>query len=485
MFKKFLSVITAVYVAIFGMGVFVGCGNVDTPKNKPQEETYYMYDAQSDEYEDDDYMTLTDTAVVWRHSDVALNEMEFKGNVIFTGDKFSMTLEGSFSVLDTCTVLYRGQRESDGVLRIDNTVITMYSDLVEGPIVTTDNEVMYYCKKGSKPDNPVLPDPDSPKPDFPKPSVQHTVTIDGNGGSFNGEKTITAVTDQYGYILLNLTPVRSGYVFKGYNFKADGSGDWVSNTTVFKNDSTIYAVWKQEITVTFKVGTSVLSSKKIGKGDKLGDFPVPYSDYLWNDFMGWFDGNNQYVSYTVVNKSITLTARKYERYEMDEYFQSLDAISQPDHLYIHYWRNDHNLSEEGTTNGGAPLYSTPIKSQTYSDWALWAWPYGITGGVGRTFNAAWIDRSGVVFDIDSKYTFSDCGWDSVKKEPDNYFGRFDTGAVGTQFFMLSSRQNQGFWTNDGGDRIVTFHYNNHVFFMQGDKEHPLLYDSATNEFNKW
>lgn len=41
------------------------------------------------------------------------------------------------------------------------------------------------------------------------------------------------------------TPVRDGYVFKGWNTKADGSGDPVSTEGLFKEDTILYAVWEK------------------------------------------------------------------------------------------------------------------------------------------------------------------------------------------------------------------------------------------------
>ncbi|MCH5153946.1 MAG: InlB B-repeat-containing protein [Clostridiales bacterium] len=487
MFKKFLSVMTAIYIAAGCMIMFAGCGNVDAPiGNKPntpdtKSETFYAYDAEAEEYDDEDYLTLTGTAVVWCFKDVAINETNFNGNVIFTGDKFTMTLEGSFSVLDTCTILYRGEKEGDGVLRIDSSVVTTYSDYIDKPIVVPGNEVMYYCKKGSKPENPVLPD--DPDAENPPPQAPYTITISGNGGKFGADNTITRTTDEDGHIALNETPTREGYVFKGFNFKSDGSGEAVTSATVFDKNTIVYAVWVVEVTVTFMDGSTVFATKKVGKGDPLGDYRVPSANGKY--FIGWYENDIKYASTTVVTDNITLTASWLTQEEMNErynaYLQSLSTISLPGHVYIHYLRYDHDEEEEGTTNAAAPLYSTPIESKVYGDWALWAWSRAYDSN-GRTFNAAWIDQSGAVYDIDTTYTFTDCGWDANNKSQSDKTAVFDSAIIGTQLFMLSSRQTQGFWANDGGDNYLSnLDKYNHVFLTQGNVRYPLYYSTVTGE----
>lgn len=151
--KKLLSVILALCLAVICMSL-IGCdkdipGGTDNSIAKT--DTYYCYDAETDEYDDSDYMEITDTVVVWFSNDVVFDSVEFKGNLALDGKKLIMSLNGALGALDTCVITFRGERESDDVLRIDSTVFTTYSDFVDDPIVTTDTEVMYYCKKGSKP----------------------------------------------------------------------------------------------------------------------------------------------------------------------------------------------------------------------------------------------------------------------------------------------------------------------------------------------
>ena len=176
---------------------------------------------------------------------------------------------------------------------------------------------------------------------------------------------------------------------------------------------------------------------------------------------------------------ITLTARWLTEEDVLSYIQQLTANSQAGHLYIHYRRADHDAGEEGTVNtSAAPTYNSPIKSEVYGDWAVWAWP---RNGSGRTFNAAYIDIYGAVYDIDLTYTYTDCGWDGINKAPKNEESLFNTATIGTQIFKPSSMQNLTYWINDGGDNYIDASYN-HIFVTEAHVQYPVYYNSVTGQF---
>lgn len=579
-FNRLISIYLAVCFAVVCMFGFVGCGNIDVEGDGGNAgggtaETYYAYDAESGEYDDGNYITLDGTAATWHGVDVVLGEKDFIGSVFYSGDEFSVAVNGEFSAADKCMVTYRGAKEGDGVLRVDSTVITRYSSLVD-PTTTTDTTVRYYCKKDSKPTDPVLPnetdesdnqtdgtyylyDADAEeyveskyivitgrgcklitesdgmtvtltgtftktddqfvvdcsltlfgsmtmrtvykgkieksgvlhitssknidddgatdtsvyyckkgvKPDAPvveQPKV-YKVSIHSNGGSYANSPGSPLTTDENGRIVLpSEKPTRpGGYVFNGYNTKMDGTGEAVDNTTVFTQDCFIYAVWAKEVTVTFMDGMAVFKTKKVGKGMPLGDFDIA-TETDWRNFKGWYLGNKQYVSFTVVDGDTTLTAKYYTDSENNEYANALRRLPSFDKIYIHYRRKDHIADFENDRTASDYNYNL-----VYGNWKLWAWPNGSNG---RFFQAEDIDMFGAVYVIDCSEPYSDCGWDGANRVPLDKISQFTFETIGVKFVDYSSvlNPNTSFWKSDGGDIMLPFDdyvTGNHVFFWEG------------------
>lgn len=82
------------------------------------------------------------------------------------------------------------------------------------------------------------------KKEEPKPIEKVVLTLDEN--HFDG-KTVTHELDkceEVGKYLYN--PNREGYIFRGWNTKADGSGDFVKASDLICESKTIYAIWEKE-----------------------------------------------------------------------------------------------------------------------------------------------------------------------------------------------------------------------------------------------
>ena len=82
------------------------------------------------------------------------------------------------------------------------------------------------------------------KKEEPKPIEKVVLTLDEN--HFDG-KTVTHELDkceEVGKYLYN--PSREGYIFRGWNTKADGSGDFVKASDLICESKTIYAIWEKE-----------------------------------------------------------------------------------------------------------------------------------------------------------------------------------------------------------------------------------------------
>lgn len=436
---------------------------------------YYEYDPSTKQYDNNSTVTINGSACKFSAGMDGLNiSIDANGTATFIGKSFILDCTG-FGV----RMVYMGVKEKDGVLRVDAVTTTVDDDEY------TETTVLYYCKNGVAPDKPIISE------NNPSQTGTQTVIFDANGGEYYAnteysDTTYIAFTDLNGKVTLPYSePKRKGYVFVRYDTKQDGTGSTVDKNTKFDSSVTVYAQWTTEVTVRFKNNNLIIASKKVGKGMPLGDFTVPdtspsyVSDKRY--FKGWFCNGKQYVSTTPIEDDITLTAVLYSESDIQKYVNSLKASTKPGHIYIHYWRNDHIVAEEGTTTtASAPLYSSPINSQTYNDWLIWATPgsYGSKNN-GRPFYPMKIDMSGAVYDIDTTYIYHDAGED---RDLDTVY----SGEMILKFTAASS-MNSNYWITDSGENHI-FDFNDrwlrydHVFFVHGEMYSCVYYDTIENDF---
>ena len=149
-------------------------------------------------------------------------------------------------------------------------------------------------------------------------------------------------------------PSRSGYVFQGWNTKADGTGDAFSNATAVTEDVTVYAQWGQlhpVQLVIYRNGDTSKAYKTVSLDPQLKGTPIDLtqlkiSDYYTGnyEFYGWYnDGKwNEYtknlanppagLEKITVNGWTNLKCMVYD-YENVVYFQTKEAMEayQADH----------------------------------------------------------------------------------------------------------------------------------------------------------
>lgn len=143
-----------------------------------------------------------------------------------------------------------------------------------------------------------------------------TITFNPNGGTVS---TATSTTNSTTGTLFSLpTPTKTGYTFDGW-YDAQTGGSKVTTSTVFTQDTTIYAQFTMNEEE--KGGIFTITFDDIYEGDTLytalteedgtlSCLPVmEWSDYI---FVGWFDaptGGNQVFDHTVYTKDTTIYAQ--------------------------------------------------------------------------------------------------------------------------------------------------------------------------------
>ena len=145
------------------------------------------------------------------------------------------------------------------------------------------------------------------------------VIFDKNGGDTEADPRIMMQDKVTGVVnhfdLPTIEPTRGGYTFKGWNTKADGSGDAFTATTDVTSSMTVYAQWKKnssggshstrKYTLTYESnGGTAYQDERYSSGTKVTLDKVPIRESY--TFTGW------YTDEELTNKitSVTMTSDK-------------------------------------------------------------------------------------------------------------------------------------------------------------------------------
>lgn len=145
------------------------------------------------------------------------------------------------------------------------------------------------------------------------------VIFDKNGGDTEADPRIMMQDKVTGVVnhfdLPTIEPTRSGYTFKGWNTKADGSGDAFTATTDVTDNMTVYAQWKKnssggshstrKYTLTYESnGGTAYRDERYSSGTKATLDKVPIRESY--TFTGWYADKELTDKIT----SVTMTSDK-------------------------------------------------------------------------------------------------------------------------------------------------------------------------------
>ena len=141
----------------------------------------------------------------------------------------------------------------------------------------------------------------------------YKLTINPNGGRWNGSTSEQAFTQKYGSEKEISEPTRVGYDFAGWELNGYGS---LSGTmyTYGAGNGTLTAKWTRIVlTVTFDAetnGGTPNGTKDVNYGDAVGALPIPEKPYY--KFIGWFTenvGGTQVESSQIITSNVTYYAQ--------------------------------------------------------------------------------------------------------------------------------------------------------------------------------
>lgn len=111
-------------------------------------------------------------------------------------------------------------------------------------------------------------------------------------------------------------PVRAGFSFEGWYIRnEDGSiGDKADENTVFYNDATLVAIWKNDLLVQFDFNMglgSTIVTRTVAYGKKIGELPIDIYNGRYRAFIGWFTdptGGEQISADRIITDNVTFYA---------------------------------------------------------------------------------------------------------------------------------------------------------------------------------
>ena len=133
----------------------------------------------------------------------------------------------------------------------------------------------------------------------------YMISFNANGGIVSTSEKEVLYYSVYGELP---TPIREGYAFVGW-YTSLTEGEKVTSDSLYqlKENQTLYAMWADEVTVTFDAngGSVTTTSKNIGVGETYGDLPTPTrTGYTFDGWNTDQDGTGSIITSTT-NVSIT------------------------------------------------------------------------------------------------------------------------------------------------------------------------------------
>ena len=227
---------------------------------------------------------------------------------------------------------------------------------------------------------------------IPKPQKKkYTVIFDANGGSFaNGETTITQ-SDVPSKSLLTApqSPTKKNCKFSGWSSSKMGLGVWNFATDTVSADTTLYAIWQQDVATIFSVEGASINGKEIfmlvdktvdsvslsdklvcDDGsvwklyyDKLGQTEIP-TKIATGAFGELVNGDNLF--YIVVTSSDGTQVNVYEL-----------TVHRSYKIYVYYYDGEQLLhsAESYTGKGFTADYAPTITGYTFNGWKLGSYTF--------------------------------------------------------------------------------------------------------------
>ncbi len=158
-----------------------------------------------------------------------------------------------------------------------------------------------------------------------KQAQVYTLTLDANGGAFDGGEYVLSYTVKHGDNLgTSVEPTKTGSVFDGWSLDANGGAKVVPTEYAVEKDTTFYAVWKKnEYTVKFLYnydgapdGGVYKTVGGIASGDKISAPIDPTRD--GHTFVKWTHDANGNDDWSFADNTVSENIELYAQWEKDQ-----------------------------------------------------------------------------------------------------------------------------------------------------------------------
>ncbi len=125
----------------------------------------------------------------------------------------------------------------------------------------------------------------------PAPAEKIEITFNANGGKIDGKDTLKVEAGKDGVIPKAPAVTRDGYRLDGWYDAAENGNKVRPLFDKVTENTTLYAHWTREYTVTFDANGGELNGSntlKVAEGDSINESLVPSVSLTGKDFQGWF-----------------------------------------------------------------------------------------------------------------------------------------------------------------------------------------------------
>jgi uncharacterized repeat protein (TIGR02543 family) len=224
--------------------------------------------------------------------------------------------------------------------------------------------------------------------------VQYTVTFDLDGGNIAGDTTAQTFSVSYNSTVANMpaNPTQTGHAFGGWYTAQNGAGGEFTASTQVTADTTVYAKWTAQWTVTFDLdggninGVTTTPTWTVNSGDSVGAENTPMPSRSGYAFGGWYTAQDGAGDLFTASTPVTADTTVYAKWSKSE---SIQIVLRP-------------TSDDPQLSNASLFVDDSANFDAGSDYASWKWYWdgtAISGATSSTYTMAANSRTSGTYEL--------------------------------------------------------------------------------------